>query len=165
MNIEEIYDRLGRKVYGYLIMKLGSTCDAEDVCQEVFCRLARYSVRRRFVRNQAAFVFKTARREADRFLERKIRDRKGSQEARSIQVAIQNSLSGPSPEEEELAAMALARVPEDQREIIVLKVFEGLTFKEIASICRVPPNTAASRFRYGMEKLRSILEREHAKDR
>jgi RNA polymerase sigma-70 factor (ECF subfamily) len=165
MNIEEIYDRLGRKVYGYLIMKLGSACDAEDVCQEVFCRLVRYSVRRRFVRNQAAYVFKTARREADRFLKRRIRDRERSQEARSVEEAIRNSISGPSLEEEALAAMALARVPEDQREIIVLKVFEGLTFKEIASICRVPPNTAASRFRYGMEKLRSILEREHAKDR
>ena len=165
MNIEEIYDRLGRKVYGYLIMKLGSTCDAEDVCQEVFCRLARYSVRRRFVRNQAAFVFKTARHEANRFLERRIRDRKGSQEAWSVQEVIRNSISGPSPEEEELAAMALAQVSEDQREIIVLKVFEGLTFKEISSICRISPNTAASRYRYGMEKLRSMLEKEHAKDR
>ncbi len=165
MNIEEIYDSLGRKVYGYLIMKLGSTSDAEDVCQEVFCRLARHPVRRRLVRNPAAFVFKTARREADRFIKNRIRDWERSQEARYIGEAIRNSISGPTPEEESTAAMALAGVPGEQREIIVLKVFEGLTFKEIASICRVSPNTAASRYRYGMEKLRSILEKKHAKDR
>ncbi len=162
MNIEEIYDRLGKRIYGYLIMKLGSTSDAEDVCQEVFCRLARRPVRRGLVRNPAAFVFKTARREAYRFLKRKIRDRMGSQETLSAEEAIRNSIFGPSQEEERLAAEALARVPEVQREIIVLKVFEGLTFKEIASVCRISPNTAASRYRYGMEKLRSILESKHA---
>ncbi len=163
MNIEEIYDRLGKRIYGYLIMKLGSTSDAEDVCQEVFCRLARRPVRRNLVRNPAAFVFKTARREADRFLKRRIRDREKSREASCIEEVIRDSISGPTPQEESTAAMALARVPGEQREIIVLKVFEGLTFKEIASVCRISPNTAASRYRYGMEKLRLILESENAK--
>jgi len=40
----------------------------------------------------------------------------------------------------------------------VLKVFQDFSFKEIASVCGLSINTAASRYRYGIEKLRSALE-------
>lgn len=158
MNIEEIYDRYGEKMLGYLIIKLGSRHDAEDVLQEVFLRLARHSLRRHFVRNQAAYVLKTARNEANRFLEKRIREREERPGVQDVREAIRGALSGPSPEAEDLAAKALAQIPAEQREVIVLKIFEGLTFKEIGSVCRVPLYTAASRYRNGIEKLRALLE-------
>ena len=68
MQIEEIFDRFGGKLYNYLTIKLGSALDAEDVLQEVFCRLAGINLRFRFLRNPQAYVFKTARNEALRFL-------------------------------------------------------------------------------------------------
>ena len=61
------------------------------------------------------------------------------------------------PPGEPSAALLLERageLPAEQREVVYLKVFDGLTFKEIASVCGVSANTAASRYRYGIEKLR-----------
>jgi RNA polymerase sigma-70 factor (ECF subfamily) len=53
---------------------------------------------------------------------------------------------------------ALGTLPDDQKDVIILKVFQSFTFKEIAGICGLSINTAASRYRYGIEKLRSYLE-------
>jgi RNA polymerase sigma-70 factor (ECF subfamily) len=53
---------------------------------------------------------------------------------------------------------ALENLPVEQREIITLKVDGGLTFAEIASVLGISANTAASRYRYALEKLRTALE-------
>jgi RNA polymerase sigma-70 factor (ECF subfamily) len=53
-----------------------------------------------------------------------------------------------------LLLRAAEGLPPEQKEAVFLKVCDGLTFKEIASACGVSANTAASRYRYGIEKLR-----------
>ena len=66
-----------------------------------------------------------------------------------------------SPEEtpEERAAMrCLAELPVEQREVIVLKVWHGYTFEEIAGLLEISPNTVAGRYRYGLQKLKSKME-------
>jgi len=49
-------------------------------------------------------------------------------------------------------------LPAPQREVITLKVWGGLTFAEIAATLDIPPNTAASRYRYGLEELRRLTK-------
>lgn len=56
----------------------------------------------------------------------------------------------------QLLQQALAQLPATQREVITLKVWGGLTFAEIAATLDLPPNTAASRYRYGLEALRRL---------
>jgi RNA polymerase sigma-70 factor (ECF subfamily) len=158
VDLGRIYDRFGERMFHYLSVKLGSAQDAEDVLQEVFYRLLKNPLRLRLVRDQAAYIFRTARNEALRFLGGKIRDRRISSRALEFQDVIRASLSGAGRDEEDKAARALAGIPEEQREVIILKIFEELTFKEIASVCGLSINTAASRYRYGLEKLREILE-------
>lgn len=158
MRLEEIYDRFGDRLYHYLILKLGSPSDAEDVLQEVFCRLVRYRVRFRLIREPAAFVFRVARNEAIRSIRQRGKERKSPGSIEEIAGVIQNELTGPDPGLLNRMSGALARIPEKQREVIVLKFFEELTFKQISSVCRVSINTAASRYRYGMQRLRSLLE-------
>lgn len=53
---------------------------------------------------------------------------------------------------------AIEQLPYDQREVVVLRIRADLTFKEIASIQSVSINTVQGRYRYGLNKLRSILE-------
>jgi RNA polymerase sigma-70 factor (ECF subfamily) len=53
--------------------------------------------------------------------------------------------------------VALRRLPPEQSSVIVLKIWEGLTFAEIASVVDVSPSTAASRYRYGIAKLSGLL--------
>ena len=159
MNLEELYDRYGDKLYHYLVLRLGSCQDAEDVLQEVFYRFSRYSVRWKWIKNPEAFAFKVVRNEANRFLKRKIVQQKTMEMNPSYKTAMASVIQGPDRESENLLAESLARLPDDQREVVTLKVFEGMTFKEIARICNLSANTAASRYRYGLSKLRLFLEK------
>jgi RNA polymerase sigma-70 factor, ECF subfamily len=59
----------------------------------------------------------------------------------------------------ELAAMrCLEKLPTEQREVIVLKIWHELTFEEIGALQGISPNTAAGRYRYGLQKLRDCLK-------
>ncbi len=53
---------------------------------------------------------------------------------------------------------ALAGLPREQREIIVLKIWHEYTFEEIGQLLDLSPNTAAGRYRYGLQKLRNCLK-------
>ena len=158
MHLEEIIDRIGDKLFNYLTIKLSSPLDAEDVLQEVFCRLVRYRVRFRFIQNPSAYVFRVARNEAIRFLKNRKTNVERYHSAEELAEVIQDNLIGLENETLNQTAKALAQIPEEQREIIVLKYFEELTFKEIASVCGISINTTTSRLRYGMKKLRILLE-------
>jgi RNA polymerase sigma-70 factor (ECF subfamily) len=155
LNLEELYGRHGENLYRYLVFRLGSAEDAEDVLQETFCRFARYAVRWRFVRDPQAFVFRVARNEVNRFLKRKLRRRV---EEKMILSGAAGGFTAAfiAPEDRLLAALLRSadNLPAEQKEVVFLKVFDGMTFKEIGSVCGVSSNTAASRYRYGIEKLR-----------
>lgn len=66
----------------------------------------------------------------------------------------------------ETAAMkALTQLPADQREVIILKVWHAMTFETIGELLEISPNTAAGRYRYGLQKLRSrLMEDSHEFD-
>ncbi len=57
----------------------------------------------------------------------------------------------------EALAKSLAELPPDQRAVVHLKLWERWTFEQIALWLEIPPNTAASRYRYGLDKLRDLL--------
>jgi RNA polymerase sigma-70 factor, ECF subfamily len=59
---------------------------------------------------------------------------------------------------ERAAMRALTRLPQDQREAIVLKIWHEHTFDEIGELLGISPNTAAGRYRYGLQKLRAHLK-------
>jgi RNA polymerase sigma-70 factor (ECF subfamily) len=63
-------------------------------------------------------------------------------------------------EELERLSRALARLPEEQREVIVLRVHGRLRFRAIAAMQDASVNTVKGRYRYGIQKLRSILDSE-----
>lgn len=163
-ELEDLYERYGEKLHAYLVFRLGPGQDAEDVLQDVFCRLARRVLGMRLVRDPRAFVFRVARNEANRFLRRKIGRRAGEQEMSSrldiLTGSLRAAVAEPAPSGEGLEVLLSAAdaLPQEQKEAVFLKVFEGLTFREIGAACGIPADTAASRCRYGLEKLRKALE-------
>ena len=75
-------------------------------------------------------------------------------------------LPNPGPSTEQLAIGRLAReriaraveaLPEEQRDVFLLRQLQGLAFKEIAEVVGVPANTVKSRMRYALERLQHIL--------
>jgi RNA polymerase sigma-70 factor (ECF subfamily) len=59
---------------------------------------------------------------------------------------------------ERAAMQQLAELPPEQREVIVLKIWNDCTFEEIGALLEISPNTAAGRYRYGLQKMKSRLE-------
>jgi RNA polymerase sigma factor (sigma-70 family) len=59
---------------------------------------------------------------------------------------------------ERAALRCLARLPVEQREAIVLKIWHGCTFEAIGELLKLSPNTVAARYRYGLKKIRARLK-------
>jgi RNA polymerase sigma-70 factor (ECF subfamily) len=55
---------------------------------------------------------------------------------------------------------ALIELPDEQREVVMMRIWSGMTLEEIAAATQVSLNTAASRYRYALEKLRQKLKPE-----
>jgi RNA polymerase sigma-70 factor (ECF subfamily) len=104
-----------------------------------------------------AYVFTMLRHAASRRLRRRsLADRTLARVGRDRHAGEGISTPAPEPADEALAA-AVAALPPEQREVIALKIDGGLTFAEIAGVIGVSANTAASRYRYALEKLRAAL--------
>ena len=152
--LEELYDQYARALFRYAVSILGSTEDAEDAVQEVFARIARQHKRLRKVKNTKAYLFAATRNSAYTMLRSRHRKDKLHQamgEQFAAEPARQQSQSEP-------LRRAFAELPPGQREVLALKVFDAMTFKEIAQLVGASINTVTSRYRYGIAKLRQALE-------
>lgn len=124
-------------------------CEAEDVLQETFLALLQLERRPaepehyclRAFRNRALNYRRTVWRRLTRELESQRWFERDTGESA----------------DERRAMAALARLPREQREVIVLKIWNGLTFEAIGRLFEISPNTVAGRFRYGMMKLRQTV--------
>jgi RNA polymerase sigma-70 factor (ECF subfamily) len=153
--VELIWDRYASDLFAYLLAVLCSRHDAEDVLQTVFVRIVQKRHRLAKARCLDAYVYKIARNEASSFISRRKRERKVKSLDESWLIVPEdhrelNELA------EELWAV-LARLPQQQREVIVMKIYRQKTFLEISRLLGLSQNTVASRYRYGMEKLRILL--------
>jgi RNA polymerase sigma-70 factor (ECF subfamily) len=153
---ELLWSRYAADLLAFLQAVLCSRQDAEDVHQTVFVRIVR---KRRYLAAAHyldAYVHQIARNEATSFLRCRRRKRPRESDAQPWLVAAEPADT--SREEAEALQAALTRLPAVQREIVVLKTYKDKTFREIAAMLDLSLNTVASRYRYGLEKLRALLK-------
>ncbi len=154
----ELYDACADRLHRYVAARLGSREAAADVVQSVFLRAVKSRRRFRRVENPVAYLFQIARNETARAATRKTRQKEQSLAAG--EWCQDADLPGEQAENAEAARAALARLAPDDRELIELKVFAGLTFREIAAVTGRPQGTVATRYRRALESLRSWLTRQ-----
>jgi RNA polymerase sigma-70 factor, ECF subfamily len=157
-GIRELHDAHGRSLFRYALALTCSADDAEDVVQEVFVRVAKDWERFRSVRNVKAYLVSSTRNATYRILKSRWR-RESLHEAVAVELTAGCSLD---PEAASVQSIMLrdvfARLPADQRDVVILKVVCEMTFQEISDAIGVSLNTVAGRYRYGIEKLRRALE-------
>jgi RNA polymerase sigma-70 factor (ECF subfamily) len=150
-TLAELYDAYGLRLYRYALLILADAPAAEDAVQDTFVQLARalrrhappelsYAYMATAVRNQCFTTLRSRRRRRE-----------------DAGVLVECESPGATEEERMILNGALAALPAEQREVIYLKVFEGLTFQEIADRCAISINTAGSRYRYAAAALRRAL--------
>ena len=156
---ELLWDRHAADLLAFLQAVLCSKHDAEDVLQTVFVQVVRKRRHLLKARCLDAYVHQIARNEAISFLRRRRVGAKHLSPLLDAEPWLVPAQADDRPEElaEELQR-ALARLPRPQREIVVLKVYRERTFREIAGMLDLSLNTVASRYRYGLEKLRTLLK-------
>src|SRR5262245_29600558 len=142
-----------------LLARQWSTCraDAEDIVQEAFVRFWRSRER---VEDPAAFLFACVKHCA--LDSRRVRGRQLRREG-AIARPEAEPLFAPSLEQDERRTAiesALRELPDSQAEVLVMKVWGGLTFQQIATALEISANTAASRYRYALARLREHLAEE-----
>jgi RNA polymerase sigma-70 factor, ECF subfamily len=150
-----LYARLARRLLRVAAAMLGDGPDAEDAVHDVFVALARGRELLRHVEDLDAYVFASLRHAIAARTDRRRLERRHWE--RLAPIAAPASQKPESADPGELSA-ALAALPAEQREIVVMKIDGGLTFAQIAQMLAISPNTAASRYRYALEKLRRFLE-------
>ncbi|MGA9780061.1 MAG: RNA polymerase sigma factor [Limisphaerales bacterium] len=157
-ELERLYDEHAQALYAFLLSFTRDESDTYDLLQEIFVKLARNPELLDGIRDQRAFLIRLAQNAAiDLIRRRGTRERtKENFAAETISPFASASNSDEQTFRTELAG-ALAGLPPDQRAVVHLKLWEGLTFEQIADALNIPPNTAASRYRYALDKLRKRL--------
>jgi RNA polymerase sigma-70 factor (ECF subfamily) len=135
-----------------------SLADAEDVVQEAFVRYWRHQ--RHLPGDPQALLVTSIRRAALDHARRQAR-RTAREEKADGGLADRDCSFEPQPGEDSDRRReiedALQRLPAVQREVLVLKIWNELTFEQIGATLEIPPNTAASRYRYALAALRKEL--------
>jgi RNA polymerase sigma-70 factor (ECF subfamily) len=154
-----LYDRHHRGLYAYALSLLHDPSLSEDVLHETFLRLLTARPERPVILGKS-FVYAVARNLALDLLRGATR-----QEAHRLplaQAVRQREAPEVADEESRRASLlaALAELPLEQRETVTLKAFSGLTFAQIADVLSISQGTAASRYRYALEKLAERLKGE-----
>ena len=158
LNIERLYDDHAQALFAFLLNFTRDENDTRDVLQEVYVKLARHPGLLRRARDERAFLIRLAHNAAIDLMRRRgardnYHERFGAEEISPFATAT-------DPDESAFRAglsKALGELPPEQRAVVHLKLWEGLTFEQIAVTLDIPANTAASRYRYGLDKLRDLL--------
>jgi RNA polymerase sigma-70 factor, ECF subfamily len=157
-ELERLYDGHAQALYAFLLNLTRDEADTRDLLQEIFAKMVRDPDLLDGVRDERAFLIRLAHNAAIDLMRRR-----GTRERTKENFAAETmSLFAPAkdPDAETFRAelsRALGELPAEQRAVVHLKLWEGLTFEQIAGALDLPPNTAASRYRYGLDKLRERL--------
>ena len=152
--LEQLYDQYAHALFRYAVSLLNSAEDAEDAVQEVFVKIAREHRRLSRIRNMKAYLFIATRNSAYTLLRSRKRGENLHEELCSdllTRPASQDDLQS------DAICKGFATLPIEQREVLVLHIYDGLTFKEIAKTIGSSISTVTSRYRYGIEKMRKVL--------
>ncbi len=139
-----------KPIYNFILRMMGSRDEAMDLCQDVFLKafreLGTLQDRDRF----KAWLYRIAHNTCYSRLRKDIGKT-------FVELDPEAGFRSPSPENRIAVQNALRQLPEDQREVVILKVYQELKFEEIAAIQDAPVSTVKSRLYMSFEKLRDIL--------
>jgi RNA polymerase sigma-70 factor (ECF subfamily) len=153
-----LVSRWEKRVYNYLRRIVNDREDALDLSQETFLKAYRYLGKLEDVERFPQWLFRIAHNEAfSRFRQDKL-DLEPETRERGSGGAIAVAGSAVYPLELELSVeSALGRLSPEQREAVVLKVYQGFKFDEMAQILACPVSTVKSRLYAAFELLRESL--------
>ena len=156
--LRRIYEKYKDDLLALAVVLSNDRATAEDVLHDVFITFAQYAEKLQLRTSLKSYLSSC--------IANRVRNLSHNKYQKSVQLnqteTIGSNCDSPdrlatSDELYNLIESALTQLPNEQREVIILHLHSGLKFKEIADTQNVSINTIQSRYRYGLEKIRSLL--------
>jgi RNA polymerase sigma-70 factor (ECF subfamily) len=165
--LSELYDRYNRLVFSLAVATVGDHATAEEITLDVFTRVWEKAVTYRGEQAQVStwLISITRYRAIDELRRRGARPQVASLDLAETSAAPAQRAAGPEAAAElslqrQRVRAALAGLPAEQQQVLVLAYFQGHTHREIAAVLDQPLGTVKTRIRLGMQKLRALLQEE-----
>ncbi|MBN9693241.1 MAG: RNA polymerase sigma factor [Verrucomicrobia bacterium] len=157
-TLERLYDAHADALFAFVLSVCRDVADTRDVLQEVFIRLAQRPELLRGIRDERAFLIRLAHNATLDCLRRRDSRRRAHEGFAEEPPRLFAFPTDPDEAAFQQELMqGLEELPPEQRAVVHLKLWGGLTFDQISDALEIPLNTAASRYRYGLDKLRARL--------
>jgi RNA polymerase sigma-70 factor, ECF subfamily len=162
--LEALYDRYSRLLYSILLSVVKHPPEAQDMLQELFLHIWHQAHQFNIERGSAYswLVTMTRNRAIDRLRSKGFRERMQEASHDEAMMLVPNGdISALDSiaihEDRERIHEALAKIPAEQRDALMLAYFQGYTQAEIADLLQIPLGTIKTRMRQGLVKLSSLL--------
>ena len=153
-----LVSRWQKRVYNYLLRLAGNREDALDLSQDVFLKAYQNLRKLEDAGRFAPWLFRIAHNEAYSMFRKRRPEAESEAEPEGVENEITVAGSGVFPIELALAVTAaLDRLSADQREAVVLKIYQGFKFEEMAEILECPVSTVKSRLYTALDLLKAEL--------
>ena len=151
-TVEELVTEHYAELYRFALFRLGDNDDAEDAVQELFLKMSVSCVDLDRIANRRSYLMRCM---FNACIDRLKRRRAFA----PLTEEMADDTPHPIADEErsretERIRQFLSELPDEQAEVITMRIYDGLHFTEIAEILDIPATTVKSRFAYGIEKLR-----------
>ncbi len=159
--LERIYEKYETYLITVATALLNNTHDAEDVLHDFFLSFVKLADRIHLQGNFKSYLATCVANLARNRIKRRRLEPPGFEgEEPRASANWEPEVLATQNEETVKVNWAIAQLPYEQREIVVLHVQGGMKFTQIAKLRSTSVNTIRSRYRYGLEKLRSLLHSE-----
>lgn len=163
--LSALYDRYGRLVFSLALNSVGDPAAAEEITQDVFLRVWQRAHQYHADRAKVStWLTSIARHRAiDQLRRRGSRSEQHSVAWSELPPDAEPSVNGPEHVafltlERERVRTAIAQLSAEQKQVLALAYFQGLTHSQIAEALALPLGTVKTRVRLGMQKLRDLLQ-------
>lgn len=137
--------------------RMGDYSDAEDLAQETFVRLFKYRNRYQPTAAFKTFLYLLARRAWIDHVRKQGRRRKVHEELAESQMAETGADTPAFSEAKARAQAALNRLPDDMRTVVIMSIYRGFKYREIAQMLKIPLGTVKTRMFYALKKLKEVM--------
>ncbi|MGC4039455.1 MAG: sigma-70 family RNA polymerase sigma factor [Flavobacterium sp.] len=163
-----LVERHQSKIYGYIYSKVSDRDLTEDIFQETFFKVIHTLKSKKYYNEEGKFLSWVLRIANNLIVDKFRNDKKMYMKRDTEEYSIFSTITDSSPNiEKELIKnqvdMDLKKIiqelPQDQKEVLMMRYYSDMSFKEIADITGVSVNTTLGRMRYAITNLRKVIEK------
>ncbi len=162
----ELIERWQRRIYGFICRYVGNTDEAQDLTQDTFTKAYRNLDRLADPERFSSWLYTIALNECRMRFRKRRKIQLVSlpdEQSEAVPVPLKDEAASPEAklavkEDVRVLREAFDKLPEEQREVILMKEYQDLKFHEISDILGVPLSTAKSRMYLGLKTLRKLME-------